>query len=355
VVQRYAATFQEFNQLAVPERRGVFEEYRYDPLGRRVMVYSRRPNPGLCNNTTLCVSSTDLFVWNGDQLHGERYRGSWRSYVHGLGIDRPLKIGEILPHADFRGQYELGSYASGADFTAADYPADHRGAFLNEPVTRLPNGYASLLQDQMDGSGLMYRRNRYYDPASGRFTQEDPIGLAGGLNLYGYANGDPVNYSDPFGLCPGLTPTLSIFDCPPYYFTVIGTLLGLIGGGVGGAGAGLVVAAPTGELAAPVLVPALSVAGAAKGAAAGFAIGATLDGIVQMADAGKGRGGNQKPNRDVRRIAKENGLNEEGRRALHDEITGQDLLLDEIRAIAKELALQPKYLKNPPSPPPPTP
>lgn len=36
----------------------------------------------------------------------------------------------------------------------------------------------------------------------GRFTQEDPIGLAGGLNLYGFAGGDPVNHSDPFGLCP---------------------------------------------------------------------------------------------------------------------------------------------------------
>ncbi|MCC7001786.1 MAG: hypothetical protein IT357_06500 [Gemmatimonadaceae bacterium] len=32
-------------------------------------------------------------------------------------------------------------------------------------------------------------------------TQEDPIGLAGGLNLYGYGDGDPVNNSDPFGLC----------------------------------------------------------------------------------------------------------------------------------------------------------
>jgi hypothetical protein len=30
----------------------------------------------------------------------------------------------------------------------------------------------------------------------------DPIGIAGGLNVYGFANGDPITYSDPFGLCP---------------------------------------------------------------------------------------------------------------------------------------------------------
>jgi hypothetical protein len=42
----------------------------------------------------------------------------------------------------------------------------------------------------------------------GLVTQQDPIGIAGGLNLYGYADGDPVNFSDPFGLraaeCPGI-------------------------------------------------------------------------------------------------------------------------------------------------------
>jgi RHS repeat-associated protein len=57
-----------------------------------------------------------------------------------------------------------------------------------------------LITEQADASGLMYRRNRYYDPQKGRFTQEDPIGLAGGLNLYGFAGGDPVNFEDPFGL-----------------------------------------------------------------------------------------------------------------------------------------------------------
>jgi uncharacterized protein RhaS with RHS repeats len=49
---------------------------------------------------------------------------------------------------------------------------------------------------------MLYRRNRYFDPVSGQFTQQDPIGTSGGMNLWGFANGDPVNYSDPFGLCP---------------------------------------------------------------------------------------------------------------------------------------------------------
>lgn len=57
----------------------------------------------------------------------------------------------------------------------------------------------SLILEQADASGLLYRRNRYYDPASGRFTQHDPIGLAGGLNLYAFGGGDPVNLRDPMG------------------------------------------------------------------------------------------------------------------------------------------------------------
>jgi hypothetical protein len=43
-------------------------------------------------------------------------------------------------------------------------------------------------------------RNRYYDPATGQFTQPDPIGIAGGLNVYGFAAGDPIGYADPYGL-----------------------------------------------------------------------------------------------------------------------------------------------------------
>ena len=48
--------------------------------------------------------------------------------------------------------------------------------------------------------GFVYLRNRWYDPQTGRFLTQDPIGLAGGVNLHAYAGNNPVTFSDPFGL-----------------------------------------------------------------------------------------------------------------------------------------------------------
>jgi RHS repeat-associated protein len=42
-------------------------------------------------------------------------------------------------------------------------------------------------------------RNRWYSPELGRWLTPDPIGLAGGMNLYAAFNGDPVNHTDPSG------------------------------------------------------------------------------------------------------------------------------------------------------------
>ncbi|MWP47748.1 Rhs-family protein [Gilliamella sp. Pas-s27] len=46
-------------------------------------------------------------------------------------------------------------------------------------------------------TGLHYNTFRYYDPDIGRFTQPDPIGLAGGINLYQYAP-DGLTWIDPW-------------------------------------------------------------------------------------------------------------------------------------------------------------
>jgi RHS repeat-associated protein len=48
-------------------------------------------------------------------------------------------------------------------------------------------------------TGLHYNTFRFYDPDVGRFINQDPIGLNGGLNLYTYAP-NPIDWIDPWGL-----------------------------------------------------------------------------------------------------------------------------------------------------------
>ena len=48
-------------------------------------------------------------------------------------------------------------------------------------------------------TGLHYNYFRDYDPKTGRYLSSDPIGLAGGLNTYGYALQNPLSYIDPTG------------------------------------------------------------------------------------------------------------------------------------------------------------
>jgi RHS repeat-associated protein len=49
-------------------------------------------------------------------------------------------------------------------------------------------------------TSLYHLRARHYSPANGRFFSRDPIGYAGGSNMYAYCGGDPINHADPTGL-----------------------------------------------------------------------------------------------------------------------------------------------------------
>jgi RHS repeat-associated protein len=223
------------------EQVGGTEGYYYDPYGRRVM---RKWTSKLYWDFAIFAwradSTFDRYVWDDQQILYE-IRSPGRDayvdndfmstqefgrvgYVHGPGIDRPLKVfradtvyypewgREIYLHADWRGAITLGSLPDGSKDRAdlnwpsmIDWDSRSQVTFGQQQVAFNTTNYryfGSLLSQQVDGSKLQYLRNRYYDPNTGRFTQEDPIGLGGGLNLYGFAGGDPVNFSDPFGLCP---------------------------------------------------------------------------------------------------------------------------------------------------------
>jgi RHS repeat-associated protein len=207
-------------------RTDVVDEYRYDAFGRRVLLRSNHASN--CDvGPAECFSAIQRFLWDGEQLVwelrnsgtseiavGSRPYGGKIAYVHGVGIDRPLGVllgGDslIVPHVNWRGAYIGGTYVNGnkvSDVNVSWMGAKVRVSFEGGSLDG--HWWGGLVKEQLDASGMLYRRNRYYDAATGRFSQIDPIGIAGGLNLYGFADGDPVNFSDPFGLfamgCPPL-------------------------------------------------------------------------------------------------------------------------------------------------------
>jgi RHS repeat-associated protein len=53
---------------------------------------------------------------------------------------------------------------------------------------------------ESDSTKLYLMGARWYDPISRQFMSEDPIGVQGGINLYSFAENDPINHADPSGL-----------------------------------------------------------------------------------------------------------------------------------------------------------
>jgi RHS repeat-associated protein len=96
--------------------------------------------------------------------------------------------------------------------TVIDRQGRQRWTWVSEPfgnslpVTN-PLGFGEyVLNVRMPGqyydaeTGLSDNWYRSYDPSIGRYTQSDPIGLAGGINTYSYVDSAPTMYTDPKGL-----------------------------------------------------------------------------------------------------------------------------------------------------------
>jgi len=100
---------------------------------------------------------------------------------------------------DGTGNTEFLSNAAGGVVSEAAYTA--WGSTYSSGVIASPFAWKGQSGQYTDSeTGLVYCNARYYAPALGRFVSRDPISFAGGINVYGFCGGDPINYADPSGL-----------------------------------------------------------------------------------------------------------------------------------------------------------
>ncbi|WP_267113731.1 T6SS effector amidase Tae4 family protein [Xanthomonas sacchari] len=142
---------------------------------------------------------TISYLYDGLDAVQETQGGTVNPILTGLGIDERYARNEASGRAyflsDALGSTRALTNASGSLIQRYDYTPYGQTSQAN---TGTSNPYQYTGRER-DASGLYYYRARYYSPALGRFSSEDWIGLAGGINLYAYVNGDPLSLIDPLG------------------------------------------------------------------------------------------------------------------------------------------------------------
>jgi len=153
-----------------------------------------------------------------------------KSYVYEPGIDRPLAQiaddGTIqFLHQDVLGNVRMLTDASGTkyqtyDFTVWGKVQAYNASGASIAASQIASRWLFTGREYDGETGFYHFRGRAYSPDWGRFLQNDPIGFAGGgSNFLAYCQNDPINLSDPLGLCWGLTtqPNLSLGNDAPTF------------------------------------------------------------------------------------------------------------------------------------------
>jgi len=203
--------------------RGAVEaRFQYDPLGRRTAkAETQIPLTGPRR-----LTDTRRFVWQGLRMVQEIRETGASSYVYSpeaayapiarvdaliagalasVTIEQAKRNARVYHfHTDLVGAPMEVTDEAGEVVWAGRYAAWGKvdRAEDERPMSRIeqPLRYAGQYAD--DSTGLHYNTFRYYDPDTGRFVNQDPIGLMGGNNLYQYAP-NPLTWHDPLGLAFG--------------------------------------------------------------------------------------------------------------------------------------------------------
>jgi RHS repeat-associated protein len=139
--------------------------------------------PSAGHQVTLTASSDGAVVADAIKLVGTGPAPANLVYLHTDQIGLPQKITDATQAVVWdRVQDPFGRQVSLTNSGGID------------TVLRFPGQQAD------PDTGFAYNYFRDYDPTLGRYIQADPIGLAGGINRYAYVGGNPVGYTDLYGL-----------------------------------------------------------------------------------------------------------------------------------------------------------
>lgn len=159
------------------------------------------------NTVTLAATDTDTLAFTAPTNTKNKVYSFKLTVTDGnYNVERTVVVavkasnttaGTYYYHNDHLGTPQVMTDTSAAVVWQANYTPFGEADVVVETVTnniRFPGQYYD------EESGLHYNYFRDYDPELGRYIQSDPIGLAGGINTYGYVSGNPINLIDPSGL-----------------------------------------------------------------------------------------------------------------------------------------------------------
>ncbi len=186
-------TFNDQNQMTGVTGPGLSAAYGYDPLGNR--------------NSQTINGATTRFLIDPTSLGNvaSEYTGSGSliaHYSYGLGLTSRVDASGKAAYYDFDATGDtIGmTNAVGSYVNRYSYLPFGKTTIL---AAALPNAFTFVGQSgvSQDGSGLLHMGFRSYDPVTGQFTSNDPLGLAGGDgNIRRYGLNSPTNLIDPTGL-----------------------------------------------------------------------------------------------------------------------------------------------------------
>jgi len=178
-VSQQSYEFDVFGKMMQSTTDGVSTAYTYDGDGIRV---SKTTN----NVTTSHILDGVNVVADITGTTVSKYDRGLNLFSKTVGDEQTILYHN--QHGDITTQY---APSEGVKY----YTYDSFGNHIDNTSITTPFGYAGEYQDLC--SGLIYLRNRYYDPSIGRFITEDPA--RDGLNWYVYCRNNPIKYIDPTG------------------------------------------------------------------------------------------------------------------------------------------------------------